>query len=428
MLKEQRIPEELPGPPENLDQLDIPESFLLDLLLKTINTTGQMAGQDIADQIGLPFGNVLKPLTDQLQDEKFIEVKGGGQFADQWEFSVTKAGRERVQEIYEEDRYIGPAPVSLAEYERVTEEFSVRDEQVTRHDLEQAFEELVISSEQLDVLGPAVNSGKSVFVYGAPGNGKTLICESVIGAFSDLVGLPHAIYAGGEVIKFYDATYHEVHEVPENVIDNRWLVADRPFVSVGGELTMDDLDLIYEPAVGYYEAPFQLKANTGVLLIDDFGRQPVEPETLLNRWIMPLEKGVDYLTLHTGLKLSVPFETLVFYSTNLNPEQLVDEAFLRRLRYKIHTENPDETEFREIFKIEAEKLGVDVEASVLDYLIETHYQGPNRPFRRCHPRDLLEIINDYSDYQEEQARVNPDLLDYAAQTYFPDNVIQNELD
>ncbi len=428
MLQKKQIPEAIPGKPKNLEEVDIPESFLLELVLKTINSTGEMSGKELSNRICLPFGNILKPLIDQLQDEKFIEIKGGGQFAEQWDYAITKAGRERVQEIFEEDRYLGPAPVSLKEYEEVTANFSVRAEQITRHDLEQAFEGMIIKPEYLDVLGPAVNSGKSVFVYGSPGNGKTLICERVINAFSERVGIPHAIYAGEAVIKFYDATYHNVYEAPDGVIDTRWLVSDRPFVSVGGELTMEELDLIYEPAVGFYEAPFQLKANTGVLLIDDFGRQAVAPEDLLNRWIMPLEKGEDFLTLHTGLKLAVPFETLVFYSTNINPAELVDEAFLRRLRYKIHAENPEEEEFREIFELETSELDMQVEPSALDYLIKNHYRETKRHFRRCHPRDLLEIIDDYCAYQQSESRVTPALLDYAANSYFPDNVISDDLD
>jgi len=417
MVDETEIPDGVPDMPQNIEDLDLPEGFLLDLTLKTIYTTGKMEGKEIAAELKIPFGNVIRPLLDQLEDEKYVEVKGGGQFADQWEFVVTETGRERVQEIFEEDRYIGPVPVSLEQYRNVTNDFSVTSERITRSDLERAYEDLIVPDETYDVIGPAVNSGKSVFVYGRPGNGKTILCERVIDAFNDYVPIPNAVYAGGSVINFYDPYYHDPEPVPDNTIDERWMITRRPFVSVGGELTMDELDLIYNPDVRFYEAPFQLKANTGILLIDDFGRQQMDPEDLLNRWIYPLEKGTDFLTLHTGLKIEVPFECLMFYSTNLNPNELVDEAFLRRLRYKLHTDNPSEEEYRKLFKMECKNMDLSFNPSVLDQFIRMQYHDTEREMRRCHPRDILQIIEDHGRFNGEVPELNIDVLNDAADSY-----------
>jgi len=426
MVEEKLIPDGVPGMPNNVDDLGLPRGYLLDLTLKTLYTTGKLKGKQFSSKLKVPFGNIVRPLLEELEDEQYVEVQGGGQFADQWDFMITDAGRDRVREIFEEDRYIGPVPVSLEEYWEVTSEFSIKNERVSRQDLERAYEDLIIKDETYDIIGPAVNSGKSVFVFGEPGNGKTIICERVIDAFDDYVSIPYALYAGGSVINFYDPYYHSPQEVPENTVDERWMITRRPFVSVGGELTMEELDLVYNPDVRFYEAPFQLKANTGILLIDDFGRQQMDPEELLNRWIFPLEKGRDFLTLHTGLKIEVPFECLVFYSTNLDPNDLVDEAFLRRLRYKLHMEDPDPEEFRILFETECEKQGFRFDESVYENFIRTQYEETERKMRRCHPRDLLEIISDHCEFHNEQSRLSEELIEFASDSYFPDNVITPE--
>ncbi|MFB6345248.1 MAG: ATP-binding protein [bacterium] len=425
MLNENKIPDGIPDPPSSLEELGLPEGFLLELTLKTIYTQGTMEGKDIARRMKIPFGNVLTDILDQLEDEAYVEVMGGGQFADQWDYKITDEGRTRVRELFDENRYIGPAPVPLDQYDEVTSRFAVSEEHIDRADLARAFEDLIVPEEYFEIFGAAVNSGRSVFVYGRPGNGKTAMCERVIESFSDYVGIPNAIFAGGTVIKVYDEHYHDDREVPEQTIDERWRVCKRPFVSVGGDLTMEELDLMYNPDIGFYEAPFQMKANTGLLLVDDFGRQQMDPEDLLNRWIVPLEKRRDFLTLHTGQKIDVPFEVLMFYSTNLDPEELVDEAFLRRLRYKVKAEDPDEEEFRELFLHECDKHDLNCSDDVLDYLVQNHYQQTKRKMRRCHPRDLIETIGDFCTYRGEERHINKDLLDEAADTYFPDNVVSN---
>ncbi len=423
MLSEEQIPGAIPGVPGSMDDIDLSEAFLQDLTIKTIYTEVKMLGKQIAASLGLPFGNIVKPLLDKLQQIQYIDIQGGAQFADEWEYTITDAGRKRVREILEENKYIGPAPVSLKEYDDLTSNFTISDEQIDEADLKDAFHDLVISPDVLDTLGPAVNSGKSVFVFGKPGNGKTVMCEKIIDAFSGLVAIPHAILIGGTVIKFFDPLYHEYLEIPDKTIDERWMVTPRPFVSVGGELSMEELDLIYNPEVGFYEAPFQLKANTGILLVDDFGRQSMDPKELLNRWIVPLEKRRDFLTLHTGLKADVPFEVLIFYSTNINPDELVDEAFLRRLRYKIHASDPDEDEYRDIFRLECKKHKVSYEEEMVEYLLEKHYRKGERSLRRCHPRDLIEMIVDYCRYYHQQPELKKELLDKISDAYFPDKVI-----
>jgi len=422
MLSEEQIPEAVPDRPTDLQDIGLPKGFLVDLTLKTIYRQGKMKGTVISEELKLPFGQVLRYILDHLEEEKYIEIKGGGQFADQWEYQITEGGRRRARELLEEDHYIGPAPVTIDQYEKITRQFAVSTERIDRGDLERAFEDLVVTPEYYDVFGPAVNSGRSVFVYGQPGNGKTAMCERIIDAFDDFVAIPEAIFVGGSVIRLFDPHYHTREPVPENTIDERWLITRRPFVSVGGELTMEELDLMYNPDVKFYEAPFQLKANTGILLIDDFGRQRMSPDELLNRWIVPLEKRIDFLTLHTGLRVEVPFELLVFYSTNLDPEQLVDEAFLRRLRYKIETQNPDEEEFLQLFESECERQDVAYDQSLVEYFITRHYHNEERDMRRCHPRDIIEVIVDFCRYNQEDPKLNREMLDRAADSYFADTV------
>lgn len=425
MLNDSQIPGEIPDQPTSVEDIGLPEGFLHNLTLKVLYTQGTMEGGEIAERLALPFGSVLRDLLDQLEDEQYLEVKGGGQFASEWEYQITGEGRTRAREIFEEDRYVGPAPVPLDQYDEVTARFAVSDERVSESDLSRAFSDLQVPEEYFDVFGPAINSGQSVFVYGEPGNGKTAMCERAVRSFQDYVGIPHAVFAGGSLIKVFDEHHHEAEELGDDAsIDRRWNVCRRPFISVGGELTMDELDLIYNPDIGYYEAPFQMKANTGLLLIDDFGRQQMSPGELLNRWIVPLEKRRDFLTLHTGQKIDVPFEVLVFYSTNLDPVELVDEAFLRRLRYKIEATNPTEEEYRELFHEVCNDEGFRCTGQVLDYLLREHYENTGRAMRRCHPRDLVETIVDYCDYHDEDVRIDEDTLDRAARTYFPDNVIQ----
>jgi predicted ATPase with chaperone activity len=290
--------------------------------------------------------------------------------------------------------------------------------------LAKALQGISVSSELCDMLGPAVNSGAGMFLYGAPGNGKSTIARRLISCFGQTIWIPHAVFDSGQVIKMYDPSYHDaISQEREGLAralehDRRWIKIKRPTVIVGGELTMDNLEIRYDSHTKTSEAPLQMKSNCGCLLIDDFGRQRVAPAELLNRWIIPLENRVDYLTLGTGKKIQVPFDQLIIFSTNLDPKQLVDEAFLRRIPYKIEVGDPTEDEFFGLFETAAEQFGCIYRAEVVSHLIERHYRGQRRAMRRCHPRDLLRQIRNFCSYYDQPMEMRSDLIDRAVVSYF----------
>jgi predicted ATPase with chaperone activity len=321
--------------------------------------------------------------------------------------------------------YFGAAPVPLHRYRESVHAQSLRFQNPGIEDLKRAFSDLLISPNMITRLGAAMNSGRGMFLYGYPGNGKTSIAERVTKAFGEYVWIPRAIIVDGEVIRMFDPTQHE--EAPldrgsdivrNHKIDERWIRIRRPTIIVGGELTMENLELSVNAATGINEAPVQLKSNCGTLVIDDFGRQRISVSELLNRWIVPLEKRVDFLNLPSGKKVQVPFDQLVVFSTNLEPKDLVDDAFLRRIPYKINVENPTEDQFRTLFKIMSPKMGFEYDDKVIDYLISSHYQPTNRPFRCCHPRDLLLQVQNLCKFTQRPATLTPENLDFAADNYF----------
>jgi hypothetical protein len=295
-----------------------------------------------------------------------------------------------------------------------------RGNRLRKGDIAPHFDGLVMKDVVYDAIGPAMNSGKALFFYGPPGNGKTAICQRMTYAFGGDVFIPSAVIVDDFVVKVFDETLHKV--VPRKdsspQLDDRWVRCKRPMVVVGGELVLDDLDLAYSPDVKYYEAPFQMKANCGMLLIDDFGRQKVSPKDLLNRWIVPLESEFDFLTMHTGKKLQIPFDVFVVFSTNLDPGSLVDNAFLRRVRYKLEVGRPDAAHFAEIFETECGKKNVRYDPSMVDYLVRRHYQAANRPFNACEPRDLLGQVVDLCAYRGQKAILTEEILDRVIASYF----------
>ena len=290
--------------------------------------------------------------------------------------------------------------------------------------MEKAFSDISIDTNLFESLGPAVNSGAGLFLYGAPGNGKSTLAKRITMCFRQEIWVPHAVLEDGQLIKVFDAAYHEEIEGPEESLlqtpehDQRWVRIRRPTVVVGGELTMDNLEIRHDPHSNVSEAPLQMKSNCGCLLIDDFGRQRIEPAELLNRWIVPLENRVDFLTLSTGKKIQVPFEQLIIFSTNLEPSDLVDEAFLRRIPYKIEIADASEEEFYRLFEIYCSSFGCEYRPEVVEYLLQTHYRPKHRPLRRCHPRDLLGQIQNYCAYNDLPMEMRPEHFDRVVRSYF----------
>ncbi len=426
----------VPSALESLTDTGIPFLWLLDLALRIFYFRGYLTGNQLADAMRLPFVGVVEDIVEHLKKEKLLEVKtarhriGVSGFV----YALTGAGIQRAREALERTQYAGPAPVPLQVYNQAMRHQARHRTVVTERDMRQALRHLVLKEEVFHRIGPAVNSGQSIFLYGPPGNGKTTISQA-IGNYllRDTIYIPYSIYIDGQVVVLFDPGHHK--PVKENTAkngprghttalqtkrDDRWVRIHRPFIMVGGELTLQDLDLIFDPVNKFYQAPVQVKANGGMLLVDDFGRQQVPPKDLLNRWIVPLESRVDHLTLHTGHKIVVPFDVLVVFSTNLPPKDLVDEAFLRRLRHKVHIGDPGFDEFREIFRRVAKAKGVAYSERGLAYLLQEWYVKRNRPLRATHPRDLCNHILDIARYRGVDPALTPELIDAAARVYFVD--------
>jgi len=424
-------------PPQinSLEDTRLSVLWLQDLALKVLYSHGYMTGFRIAEEIALPFAGITDQLLTTLKGEKLIEVKSsqGGLGEGAYTYGITGAGNLRAREALDRSQYAGPAPVPFEVYNEAIRKQESGRLTVTTGTMRQILSQLVISEASFQRLGPALNSGTSVFLYGPPGNGKTSIAR----AFGNLVlsqtmYIPYALYLDGQVIKLYDAVSHRLatdgeaggaangNPRPTARRDPRWVKIRRPFIIVGGELTLEGLDLVFDDTHKYYEAPFQVKANGGILLIDDFGRQIARPRDLLNRWIVPLESRVDYLRLHTGRKVEVPFEVLVIFATNLPPKDLVDEAFLRRLRHKVEIGDPSYEEYREIFRRVAADKGVDYDDQGLAYLLQEWYIKRNRKLRASHPRDLCDQILDISAYLSTPPTMTPEMIGRAAQAFFVD--------
>jgi len=416
-----------PRAPRTTEETGLSASFLFDLTLKTLYYQSEMRGTEIADALRLPFAVVEESL-EALKRERLIEVKGSeGAHRAGYRYSILSSGRDRAREALAVSRYVGPAPVSLADYGRLVLEQNRGLERIPADRLRDAFAHLVLPEGTVERIGPAVAARRSIFLHGAPGNGKSVIADAIGRALGETIHVPHAVEMDQQVVKVYDPVFHGDEEssadaagtpLAGSMSDRRWVRARRPVVFSGGELTLEMLDLVFNPREGFYQAPLQMKANSGVFILDDFGRQMVQPRDLLNRWIVPLEKGIDYLTLHTGRKFSIPFRTLVIFATNLRPHDLVDEAFLRRIRYKIAVQDPSRQEYREIFRRECERAGMPMSDWAVGHLFREYYEGQGIPPRCCHPRDILEKLVDAARFAETDPTLDAETLDRVCASYF----------
>lgn len=489
------IQELLPPVPQTVEETGLPYALIQDLVLRRLFLTSSTSGLDLADSLHLPWNGVVETVIANLYRDKLLEFKGGqGYGRPYFDYSLTEAGRERARDAFERCTYVGPAPVPLPLYVSLTRRQSREPPRVIRSDLEAAFHDMVMEPAFMEKLGPCVNSVRSLFLYGAPGNGKTSIAERIATILKGEIFVPYAIEIDSQIVKVHDPLIHravpplaeteagfdglEDERTPTDddvelatmagpealaqlrrlsgltgeegedgttvevslpklaekaqarleresgrvvalpPFDRRFVLSYRPTVVVGGELTLEALDLTWSPTGRFYEAPFQVKACCGMMLIDDFGRQKVHPTDLLNRWIVPLEKRIDFLTLMTGKKFEVPFELLVIFSTNLDPSKLVDEAFLRRIRYKLEVPDPSERIFRGIFRKEAQRQGVRFDAAALDFVIQKYYTRTGRHFRGCHPRDILQLVVDLARFLQQEPAMQRRLLEQAADSYF----------
>ncbi len=423
----------VPGQVNSLEDTGLSSLWLQDLVLKVLYSRGYMTGFKVAEEISLPFAGVTDQLLVSLKQEKLIEVKSsqGGLGEGAYTYGITGAGNLHAREALERSQYAGAAPVPFEVYNEAIRRQKSGRLTVTTRTMRQILSQLVISENTFQRLGPALNSGTSIFLYGPPGNGKTSIARSFGNlVLSQTMYIPYAVYLDGQVIKIYDAVSHKLAPEtdangsttgglrPSTRRDPRWVKIRRPFIVVGGELTLEGLDLVFDDTHKFYEAPFQVKANGGILLIDDFGRQQVRPRDLLNRWIVPLENRVDFLRLHTGRKVEVPFDVLIVFSTNLPPKDLVDEAFLRRLRHKVEIGDPSYEDYREIFRRVAADKKVEYSDQGLAYLLQEWYIKRNRKLRASHPRDLCDQILDISSYLSVAPTMTREMIDRAGQAYF----------
>ncbi len=417
----------VPPVPQTIEDTGLAPSLLEQLILKSLYFEGETVGRDISTALGLKF-SLIDSVMEFLKRTRLVEVKRSSGFGNvSAVFALSDAGRSRAREYLDINQYAGHAPVPISQYtEGVRAQFA-KDGWLTKEHLQEAFRHMVINDLILAKMGPAVNSGKSFLIYGQPGNGKTYLAEALTRIEHSHIYVPYALEVQGMIIQMYDPLYHRCADESEDTrrsvafeprYDARWARCRRPFIVTGGELTLDMLDLSYNPTARVYDAPFQLKANNGIYLIDDFGRQKVTPAELLNRWIIPMDRHVDYLTFHAGGKVAVPFETFLIFSTNLHPDKLGDEAFLRRIRYKMFLKNPSEEEFLRIFERFCDSENLVYSRGVVDRFIEKHYRRTGKRFRRCHPRDVITHAIDLIRFERLPFDLTDEVLDRAFESCF----------
>lgn len=413
--------------PASLTELGLDRNLVWDLTLKTLFYRGRLSRNELSFELKLS-ASATDELMQAIVQEGMANVSGAsGSGSSGYIYTLTDKGRDRAEAALARSGYVGPAPVSLDDYIEQVNEQTVGEVQVTREAVQAALGSLVLSDQTMARIGRAASSRRSTLVYGPSGNGKTTAVSAVARAVDGTIRIPYALEVVGQIVHLFDASKHEIAHDDTDVAgegllgsrpDRRWLSIKRPVIWAGGELTKQSLEFVYDDTARVYEAPLQLKANGGSLIIDDFGRQQIPAVQLLNRWITALEGGIDHLTLHTGQTIEVPFDVLVLFSTNLSPHDLADDAFLRRIRYKVEVPNPTANEYRAIFEAECERASVPYQDAAVTHLLKYWYEDQGRELRGCHPRDLVEAMIDACAYEGKPAAFSRALLDEVCMTYF----------
>lgn len=422
-------------PPRTIDELGVPESLVSRLVLKFMFVQGLSTVSELAAELKVSQ-SIINNLLDHAQKMALVEVLGQRDhgIAAEMTYALTKKGQDFAQESLDQSQYLGPVPVSLEAFGHQVNAQSVHNEHVTLADLMKSFSDMIMPEEMIDHLGPAVKSARTLLLYGPPGNGKSCISAAIINAFQHTIFVPYAIEVDNQIIKVYDTTVHtRVGQAEDEdaanrgprlrigaVTDPRWVNCERPIIITGGELTLDMLDLMFDPHSKFYEAPMQLKATGGVFVVDDFGRQRVDPRLVLNRWIVPLEGRIDYLTLHTGKKFQVPFDELVIFSTNMTPSELLDGATSRRIHYKMEVGAPTRKDYLTIMNIECDKRNLVLTDDVISYLFDEVYADGKIPLARYHPKFICDQVTAFCAFREIEPTLNRKLVKLALSNLYAD--------
>lgn len=401
----------------SMEEIGVRKNLLEDLALKIVYLIGEVSLHELSRHIGLHL-ILVEELFQRLRKDQLCQVTGMEKNVHC--ITTTSAGKSRALELLANNQYVGPAPVSLEDYVKRVNAQTVRNIKITPQELHSAFEELVLDTRMLNQLGTAVLSGRAVFLYGATGTGKTTLAMTLTRIFEqDRIWLPYAVEIDGQIITVYDSVlHHKVKQPTGSDHDGRWVMCRRPCVMVGGELTIEMLDLQFNTSTKFYTAPVQMKANNGLFVVDDFGRQRLSPEEMLNRWVVPLDRRIDFLTLAGGKKIEIPFDIFVVFATNLDPAKMMDEAFLRRIQTKIKVDFVSPEQFREIFRRVCVQYELKYDAAVVDDLIQMIGQNFKEPLRACHPRDVVQQIIWAAQYLQKDPVLDRDTVAQACRNYF----------